>query len=560
MEVNPHTGKVKVPENAAPGNYTLEYKACLRGTTTCDTAKLTFVVPNRVIEAVDDNLGRVPNTFDYTTTETVFSRGVDRLEGTTGVLSPERDVILKPGTQPHEGILMNPDGTITIKKDTPAGNYTYSYTICEKAVPDNCSTEAKVTLEVTEAKIIAKDDGPWEVGTQGTEATLNILNNDILGDQVGLTSDQVQIETYVGPGMPAADSHINRAEDGRITIRPGIASGTYHYYYTIKQKPDGPTSNVAKVTIIVTNFVATDDEDEFINDKSKPQQRPSVLANDEVDGKKSPVPGTDVVFTPEKVKDKDGNEVPGITINPDGTITVAPNTPDGVYTYSYTICKQAAPAECKTAKGVLKLRPAFVANDDDYSQQPVNTTAAAATVGNVLDNDLYAGEPAKEHLAEIDVVLRSNGGISDLRITPEGNLIIPQGTPVGTYEITYSLCVKGNDNLCSDAKVKVVVLKDKTLTIYTGVSADGDGKNDYFKIDGIEFYPKNNLKIFNRWGVLVYEKDVYSNDDPFDGHSNGRATISADSKLPQGTYYYILEYEDSEGQSHTEKGWLYLKY
>ncbi|WP_390881713.1 gliding motility-associated C-terminal domain-containing protein [Capnocytophaga granulosa] len=36
--------------------------------------------------------------------------------------------------------------------------------------------------------------------------------------------------------------------------------------------------------------------------------------------------------------------------------------------------------------------------------------------------------------------------------------------------------------------------------------------------------------------------------------------MSADSKLPQGTYYYILEYEDSDDQPHTEKGWLYLKY
>ncbi|SDW00962.1 C-terminal domain of CHU protein family protein, partial [Capnocytophaga granulosa] len=72
--------------------------------------------------------------------------------------------------------------------------------------------------------------------------------------------------------------------------------------------------------------------------------------------------------------------------------------------------------------------------------------------------------------------------------------------------------------------------------------------------------PKNNLKIFNRWGVLVYEKDGYTNSEPFDGHSNGRATISADSKLPQGTYYYILEYQDTAEQTHTKKGWLYLKY
>ena len=259
------------------------------------------------------------------------------------------------------------------------------------------------------------------------------------------------------------------------------------------------------------------------------------------------------------MKDKDGNEVPGIVITQeDGSITIAPNTPDGVYTYSYTICKKTAPNECKTAKGVLKLLPALVAGDDlDF--KPVNVTKGAVNVGNILANDLYAGEKVLDHLDKVTVTLNGNDG-SGAYIDEQGNLIVPQGAPVKEYEFTYDLCIKGHPGACKTAKVRVEVIKDKPLTIYNGVSADGDGHNDYFKIDGIEYYPKNNLKIFNRWGVLVYEKDGYSNEAPFDGHSNGRATISADSKLPQGTYYYILEYEDSDDQPHTEKGWLYLKY
>ena len=120
--------------------------------------------------------------------------------------------------------------------------------------------------------------------------------------------------------------------------------------------------------------------------------------------------------------------------------------------------------------------------------------------------------------------------------------------------------MKDHPTICAEAKVKIVILEDKPIVIHNGISANGDGVNDGFMIEHIEGYPKNNLKIFNRWGVLVYEKDGYTNSEPFDGHSNGRATISAESKLPQGTYYYILEYEDSDDQSHTEKGWLYLKY
>ncbi|MFC2610348.1 MAG: gliding motility-associated C-terminal domain-containing protein, partial [Capnocytophaga granulosa] len=436
---------------------------------------------------------------------------------------------------------------------------TYTYKICEKAVPTNCSEEAKVIFEVVYNTILAKDD-EYEVGTLGG-LTPSILNNDILKGKVGLTAEDVEIEDTAGQAR--ADDHLKIGEDGRITVKPGIAARPepYLYYYTIKEKASPTNTSNAIIKIKVVSFVAGDDEHEVPNNNDTRQhiEKPSIFNNDEVDGKR-PKPGDNVTFTPTPVKDKDGNEVSGIVINPqDGTITIEANTPDGVYTYNYTICKKTAPNECKTAKGILKLLPALVAVDDpDF--KPVNTTKGAVNVGNVLKNDKYAGEEALNNLDKLTAVIADNDGLVGAKIDEQGNLIIPQGTPVRVYNPTYYLCMKDHPGVCKTAKIKVEVIKDKPLTIYNGVSADGDGHNDYFNIDGIEYYPKNNLKIFNRWGVLVYEKDGYSNEDPFDGHSNGRATISADSKLPQGTYYYVLEYEDSDDQSHTEKGWLYLKY
>ena len=574
VTADPATGKIKVPDNATPATYEVEYRICVKGVTSpCDTAKVKITVtpdatPNRAIKAVDDNFGKVPNTLDYTTTNTVFSTGVDTLEGVPGILSPETDVILhkgavtrQDGTAVQDGtVTMNDNGSITIKQGTPVGVYTYTYTICEKAVPTNCSEEAKVTFEVVDNPILAKDD-EFEMGTLGG-LTPSVLNNDIFAGKVGPTTNEVIIEkTLIGDNE---DTHLKmRFVDGRVDVMKGIAPGIHKYYYTISDKNDKTKNSSAVVTIKVVTFAAGDDEHEVFNNNGTEQHidKPSIFDNDEVDGKR-PKPRENVTFTPTPVKDKDGNEVPGIVINEeDGTITIAPGTPDGVYTYSYTICKIAAPDECKTAKGVLKLLPALKAEDDDFTATPVNTTKGAVNVGNVLENDLYAGGKALDNLDKVTATIgENNGGLSDAKIDEQGNLIIPQGTPVGVYNLEYNLCMKDHPGACKTAKIKVEVIKDKPLTIYNGVSADGDGQNDYFKIDGIEYYPKNNLKIFNRWGVLVYEKDGYSNNEPFDGHSNGRATISADSKLPQGTYYYILEYEDSEDQSHTEKGWLYLKY
>ena len=568
LTVDSSTGKLKVPDDATPGTYEVEYRICVKGATSpCDTAKVKITVTSakRTIKAVDDNFGKISNSVDYTTTSTVFSLGVDTLEGVSGILSPETDVILhkgevarQDGTAVQAGtITMNDNGSITVKAGTPVGIYTYTYKICEKAVPTNCSEEAKVTFEVVDNTILAKDD-EYEVGTLGG-LTPSVLNNDIFAGKVVPTTNEVIIEPTSTERNDDPKLEM-RFVDGRVDVKKDIAPGIHKYYYTISDKNDKTKSSSAIVIIKVVSFTAVDDEDEIINDKSKEQKIPSVLSNDEIGGKR-PTPNEDVIFTPTKVKDKDGNEVPGIVINPqDGMITIAPNTPDGVYTYNYTICKKTAPTECKTAKGVLRLLPALEANDDDFTATPVNTTKRAVNVGNVLKNDKYAGEEALNNLDKLTAVIADNDGLVGAKIDEKGNLIIPQGTPVRVYNPTYYLCMKDHPGVCKTAKIKVEVIKDKPLTIYNGVSADGDGHNDYFKIDGIEYYPKNNLKIFNRWGVLVYEKDGYTNNQPFDGHSNGRVTISTDSKLPQGTYYYILEYEDSNDQSHTEKGWLYLKY
>lgn len=102
------------------------------------------------------------------------------------------------------------------------------------------------------------------------------------------------------------------------------------------------------------------------------------------------------------------------------------------------------------------------------------------------------------------------------------------------------------------------------VTVYNAVTPDGDGINDYFRIegDGDCAYPFR-VKIFNRWGVKVFESANYGlGGDVFDGYSQGRATINSDERLPAGTYFYILEYDYdvSSGGQRTERkaGYLYL--
>ncbi|MEZ4793370.1 MAG: gliding motility-associated C-terminal domain-containing protein [Gelidibacter sp.] len=96
--------------------------------------------------------------------------------------------------------------------------------------------------------------------------------------------------------------------------------------------------------------------------------------------------------------------------------------------------------------------------------------------------------------------------------------------------------------------------------IFNAVSPDGDGMNDFFRIVGIENYPNNNLKIFNRWGVLIYETDGYGiNGKVFRGVSEGRVTISKNDELPTGSYFYVLTRFVNGQKTLTNEGYLYIK-
>ncbi|MRX65719.1 gliding motility-associated C-terminal domain-containing protein [Maribacter luteus] len=85
------------------------------------------------------------------------------------------------------------------------------------------------------------------------------------------------------------------------------------------------------------------------------------------------------------------------------------------------------------------------------------------------------------------------------------------------------------------------------------MTPNGDGKNDYLVLDGIEVSPNNSLQIFNRYGVLVYSKENYQNE--FDGTSNRESVISRDMGLSTGIYFYIITMHDLK-QRH--QGYLYL--
>jgi gliding motility-associated-like protein len=79
---------------------------------------------------------------------------------------------------------------------------------------------------------------------------------------------------------------------------------------------------------------------------------------------------------------------------------------------------------------------------------------------------------------------------------------------------------------------------------YNGISRNNDGRNEFFKIDCIQDYPDNIVKIYNRVGTLVYEGQSYDNSNVyFDGKSN-KGISPFGNNLPDGTYFFIVDKRD----------------
>ncbi len=177
--------------------------------------------------------------------------------------------------------------------------------------------------------------------------------------------------------------------------------------------------------------------------------------------------------------------------------------------------------------------------------EPVDTTYAVADA--VYTN---RGIPVEIQLLENDVILGTTGDIGALAAieflstptagqytyNPVSGILIfsPEDSQCGQFTFTYQVTdTLGNQ---SEATITVTIICDKIL-IYNGISPNGDSLNDVWRMPGIDQYPNNEVRVFNRWGQLVFERKGYLNATGWDGRWNGH-------DLPDGTYFYLIDLKD----------------
>ena len=548
-------GTVTVPSGTKSGTYEIVYSICERlNPDNCATTTATVKVGSTPIVAKADTYTVTNGTNTTTTIGTVLDN--DKLGTKTPTTT---DVILTVVTTTTDVVgatktpTLNNDGTITVPSGTKSGTYEIVYSICERLNPDNCAT-ATATVKVfvpavaTPTTIEAVNDGVTTITSTAGGTTPSVLTNDKLN---GVPNPSISSVTLTWNTATPTGFTLN--PDGIIRVAPNTLAGTHTISYTICAVASPTVCSTASIVVTVsgtTTSTTTPTTIEAVNDgvttitSTTGGTTPSVLTNDKLNGVPNPsissVTLTWNTATPT-----------GFTLNPNGTISVAPNTPAGTHTISYTICAVASPTVCSTASIVVTVSgtttsttPVLPIAVDDRSTTAINTPV----VVNVLGNDTPNGATTPNVVtnpANGTVVVNVDGSIE---YRPNTNF---EGTDTFVYEIC-------NADGCASATVTIEVVNK--LVPYNGMSVEGDGKNDYFHIGGIERYPNNVVRIYNRWGVKVFETEGYDNvTRVFRGISNGRVTVEQAEKLAQGTYYYVIEYYDSNNNKESLVGWLYLK-
>ena len=84
-----------------------------------------------------------------------------------------------------------------------------------------------------------------------------------------------------------------------------------------------------------------------------------------------------------------------------------------------------------------------------------------------------------------------------------------------------------------------VIKLDHIMNVLT---PNGDGKNDYFVVEGVQYFDDAQLQIFDRWGKMVYETKNYKAGSPMlqpDDSFNG-------GDFDDGTYFYVINVDHGE--------------
>lgn len=493
-----------IPANFYMGNMTFTYRLSdVDGDYDIATVTVRVIdINNPKPIANDDRVGT-----SYNTTVTI-----DVLANDTGLEDEPITVTILSAPNAAEGsAVVNSDNSVDF---TPATNFvgvaTFTYLVTD-ANGDQDDAKVEVTVKEGENYIpIANDDF---TGTSlNTPVVVDVLENDTnLNDEPITVTISVQCNPAFG--MAVVNS------DNTITFTPandyfGFAS----FIYTVTDT-DGDYDN-ALVSVTVKdgqNFTPGAVDDVAYTHMEVPVEI-DVLAND------TGLADYPITVYVNQIDVSNGNA----DVLDNNLVRFTPaNGFVGESTFKYRVVDKEG--DFDEALVTIHVYSEVIAVDDN-----MEVMRNESVIVDVLAND----QGIESIIPEVSIFYTPSHGMAI--VNPDNTVTYtPNLDYFGDDAFEYKVC--SQYGYCSEAKVNFDVKIEK-FRIPEGFSPDGDGINDNFEIIGIEVYRQVKIKVFNRWGNIVYKNDNYKNN--WDGKAN--ASMSVGKTLPNGTYYYLIEIVDTK--------------
>lgn len=154
------------------------------------------------------------------------------------------------------------------------------------------------------------------------------------------------------------------------------------------------------------------------------------------------------------------------------------------------------------------------------------------------------------------VLIKPNGFAGELSnsvigfATDQNNVLASDSSNNG-----FALDPDNDGNPTNNNVITLIEIKSVDLFIPEGFSPNGDNNNDFFVIKGLNG-KRADLTVYNRWGNKVYEKNNY--DNSWDGALEGEGLVWGNGKVPEGTYYYVLNFNTKTEETRT--GFIVVRY
>ena len=530
------TGEVLLPAHTLAGTYTLTYSLCTKTPpyNCSEVATVTVIVNPSLIK-----LQTTDDTFSHTTiTQTIVLGNILTNDSYNSQSVTTESVTISTTTAlTNTPYIEIATGEVFLPAYTPAGTYTLTYTLCAKTVPYNCSRVATVTVIVSPSPINLQttDDTFSHTTTTQTIVLGNILTNDSYNSQ-SITMASVTISTTTA----LTNSPYIATSTGEVFLPAHTPAGTYTLTYSLCAKTAPYNcSEVATVTIIVSLPLVIARDDTYTVTIGTTTITESIYSNDSI-GEQTP--NASLVNFQSIGGSKDSDNFYILSVNLAGNVLIPQGTPTGTYTLQYRICDVKDSHNCATATITVVVTeiptPLIIARDDTYTVTIGTTT---------ITESIYSNDSIGEQIPNTSLVnFQSIGGSKDsdnfyvLSVNLAGNVLIPQGTPIGTYTLEYRICDIHHQSNCDMAIVKVSItsppVPPSSLVVtpdeftYTGNSIVGNIlANDTIDDNPIEL-PNDDVNI---------EAEEPTDTAPYIETSTGNVIVP--THTPAGTY--TLNYE-----------------